>query len=109
MHDIIDTFFEDVKDLRNIDDEEIERITAQIINEKLSLSKNYIFTSTPKFIVLTNRLKKVVIQSIKYIVYQIQNGEFEILGNELEFRKRIDNVEITGKIDRLDGVETKER
>lgn len=109
MHDIIDAFFEDIKDLRNIDDEEIERITTQIINEKLSLSKNYIFTSTPKFIVLTNRLKKVVIQSIKYIVYQIQNGEFEILGNELEFRKRIDNVEITGKIDRLDGVETKER
>ncbi len=109
MHDIIDAFFEDTKDLRNIDDEEIERITTQIINEKLSLSKNYIFTSTPKFIVLTNRLKKVVIQSIKYIVYQIQNGEFEILGNELEFRKRIDNVEITGKIDRLDGVETKER
>ena len=48
----------------------------------------------------------MVLQSIKYIVYQIQNGDFEILGNELEFKKRIDNVEITGKIDRLDGVET---
>lgn len=106
MHDIIDAFFEEIKDLRNLDDEEIEKITNQIINEKLTLSKNYIFTSTPKFIVLTNRLKKVVVQSIKYIVYQIQNGEFEVLGNELEFRKRIDNVEITGKIDRLDGLET---
>ena len=106
MHDIIDTFFDEVKDIKNITDEEIEKIVNQIINEKLELSKNYIFTSTPKFIVLTNRLKKVVLQSIKYIVYQIKNGDFEILGNELEFKKRIDNVEITGKIDRLDGVET---
>ena len=106
MHDIIDTFFDEVKDIKNINDEEIEKIVNQIINEKLELSKNYIFTSTPRFIVLTNRLKKVVLQSIKYIVYQIQNGDFEILGNELEFKKRIDNVEITGKIDRLDGVET---
>ena len=69
MHDIIDTFFENIKDVKNIDDEEIEKITTQIINDKLSLSKNYIFTSTPKFVVLTNRLKKVIIQSIKYIVY----------------------------------------
>ena len=106
MHDIIDTFFNEVKDIKNISDEEIEKVVNQIINEKLELSRNYIFTSTPKFIVLANRLKKVVLQSVKYIVYQIQNGDFEILGNELEFKKRIDNVEITGKIDRLDGVET---
>ena len=106
MHDIIDTFFENVKDIKNISDEEIEKEVNQIINEKLILSKNYIFTSTPKFVVLTNRLKKVVLQSVKYIVYQIQNGDFEVLGNELEFEKRIDNVEITGKIDRLDGMST---
>ena len=105
MHDIIDTFFENVKDIKNINDEEIEKEVNRIINDKLLLSKNYIFTSTPKFIVLTNRLKKVVIQSIKYIVYQIQNGDFQVLGNELEFKKRIDNVEITGKIDRLDGLD----
>ncbi len=104
MHDIIDTFFENVKDIKNINDEEIEKEVNQIINDKLLLNKNYIFTSTPKFIVLTNRLKKVILQSVKYIVYQIQNGDFEILGNELEFKKRIGNVEITGKIDRLDGM-----
>lgn len=106
MHDIIDTFFENVKDVKNISDEEIEKEVNQIIEDKLLLSKNYIFTSTPKFVVLTNRLKKVALQSIKYIVYQIQNGDFEILGNELEFKKQIDNVEITGKIDRLDELNT---
>lgn len=109
MHDIIDAFFENVKDIKQIKEEDIENIVKQIINEKLSLSKNYIFTSTPKFVVLTNRLKKVIIQSIKYIVFELQNGDFEILGNELEFKKKIDNIEISGKIDRLDGLNTKER
>ncbi len=109
MHDIIDSFFEEIKDIKTITEEDIEEIVEHIIEDKLSLSKNYIFTSTPKFIVLTNRLKKVIIQSIRYIVLQIQNGEFEVLGNELEFKKRIDNVEITGKIDRLDGLNTKDR
>ena len=109
MHDIIDAFFENVKDIKQIKEEDIENIVKQIINEKLSLSKNYIFTGTPKFVVLTNRLKKVIIQSIKYIVFELQNGDFEILGNKLEFKKKIDNIEISGKIDRLDGLNTKER
>lgn len=102
MHDVIDTFFDNVKDIKNISQEEIEKIVEDIINQKLNLSKNYIFTSSPKFIVLTNRLKKVITQSIKYIVFQIQNSDFEILGNEIEFKRKIDNVEIVGKIDRLD-------
>lgn len=106
MHDIIDTFFENVKDVKNIEDEEIEKEVNKIIDEKLLLSKNYIFTSTPKFIVLTNRLKKVVTESIKYIVYQVQNSEFNILANELEFTRKIGNVEIKGKIDRLDEYST---
>ena len=41
-------------------------------------------------------------------VYQIKNSDFETLGNELEFKKKIDNVEITGKIDRLDSLTTNE-
>lgn len=106
MHDVIDTFFEQAENIKNITEEEIERKVNQIINEKLLLSKNYIFTSTPKFVVLTNRLKKVVLQSIKYIVYQVQNSSFEILGNEVEFNRKIDNVEITGKIDRIDVANT---
>ena len=109
MHDIIDTFFKNVKDIKKISKEQIENVVVNIIDEKLSLSKNYIFTSTPKFVVLTNRLKKVIIQSIKYIVYQIQNSDFEILGNEVEFKRKIDNIEITGKIDRIDNLNTKER
>lgn len=102
MHEVIDEFFETVKNIKTIEDDQIQEIVNKIIEEKLSLSKNYIFTSTPKFVVLTNRLKKVILQSIKYIIEQIKNSDFEISGNEIEFKRQIDNVEITGKIDRID-------
>jgi len=106
MHDIIDTFFESVTNVKEITENQIEKIVEDIINQKLNLSKNYIFTSNAKFIVLTNRLKKVIIQSIKYIVFQIQNSDFDIMGTEIEFKRKIDNVEIVGKIDRLDVAES---
>ena len=106
MHEVIDEFFEQIQDVKEVDEEEIEKILNKIIDEKLSLSKNYIFSSTPKFIILTNRLKKVIFQSVKYIVYQIKNSDFEILGNEVEFKRKIDNVEITGKVDRIDAANT---
>jgi len=73
-----------------------------------------VFTSTPKFINMTLRLKKVVLRSIKYIVYQLKNSSFKILGNEMEFKdgkhyppitmelENGEKVEITGKIDRVD-------
>lgn len=106
MHDVIDTFFESVTNVKEITETQIEKIVEDIINQKLTLSKNYIFTSNAKFIVLTNRLKKVIIQSIKYIVFQIQNSDFDIMGTEIEFKRKIDNVEIVGKIDRLDVAES---
>ena len=110
MHDVVDTFFEEVKqeDLKTLTKEEIQKIVYEIIEQKLNLKKNAIFTSTPKFIVLTNRLKKVISESIYYIVYQMQNSDFNILGNEVEFTKKIDNIEITGKIDRIDCAENEE-
>lgn len=110
MHDIVDAFFEEVKqeDLKTLTKEEIKLIVYGIIEQKLNLKKNAIFTSTPKFIVLTNRLKKVVAESIYYIVYQMQNSDFNVLGNEVEFTKKADNVEIVGKIDRIDVAENEE-
>ena len=108
MHEVINTFFENTENIKTITEEEIEKKIENIINEKLNLSKNYIFKSTPKFVVLTNRLKKVVLQSIKYIVFQIQNSDFNIVGNEIEFKRKIDNIEILGKIDRLDELNSEE-
>lgn len=118
MHEIIDEFFEEVSNkkisIKDIEKEEIEKIVKQIIEEKLNLKSNYIFKSIPKFMVLTNRLCRLVTLSIKYIVQGLQNTDFEVVGNEIEFKKRKEykpieitttdgrKVEITGKIDRID-------
>lgn len=110
MHDVVDAFFEEVRqeDLKTLTKEEVKSIVYGIIEQKLNLKKNAIFTSSPKFIVLTNRLKKVVAESIYYIVYQMQNSDFNVLGNEVEFTKKLGNIEIVGKIDRIDVAENEE-
>ena len=118
MHDTIDTFFNEIRargiNIKEIEEDEIYAIIEEIINEKLGLSTNYIFSATPKYKVLTERLKRVVKRSMKYIVESIKYSDFSVYGNEVEFDegKRYkpivmeldDNrkVEITGKIDRID-------
>ena len=108
MHDIIDTFFKTIESVENLTDEEIEKVVNETIEDKLLLSKNYIFTSKPKFVVLTKKLKRTVTESIKYIVYQMQNSNFKLLDTELEFNEKIDNIELTGKVDRIDIAEDSE-
>lgn len=118
MHDVIDTFFEELEEqnisAKKAEDEDIERIVNNIISEKMKLDRNYIFNTSAKYIRLVNRLKKIVITSIKYIIQTIKQSEFEVLGHEIEFglngkyepiRICTDSgktVEIVGKIDRVD-------
>ena len=118
MHEVIDEFFEEIAykkiSIKELEKEEIEKIVKQIIEEKLNLKANYIFKSIPKFMVLTNRLCRLVTLSIVYIVQGLQATDFEVVGNEIEFKngkeyKPIEittedgrKVEITGKIDRID-------
>jgi ATP-dependent nuclease subunit B len=118
MHEVIDTFFENVANkkisIQEIENADIEKIVKQIVEEKLNLTSNYIFKSIPKFIILTNRLCRLVTLSIIYIVQGLKNTDFEVVGNEIEFKngkeyrpieivtKDGKKVEITGKIDRID-------
>lgn len=118
MHEVIDTFFENVSNkkisIQEIENADIEKIVKQIVEEKLNLTSNYIFKSIPKFIILTNRLCRLVTLSIIYIVQGLKNTDFEVVGNEIEFKngkeyrpieivtKDGKKVEITGKIDRID-------
>lgn len=122
MHEVIDSFFSLVREkdlnLKSLEDEQIERIVEEIINEKLGLAKYYIFTSSDKFKVLTNKLKRVIIKSMKYIIEGLKNSDFEVFANELEFKRgkeyspisiTLDDgkkIEITGKIDRIDLAKT---
>ena len=122
MHEVIDEFFSLIREkdlnLKCLEDEQIEKIVEEIINEKLGLAKYYIFTSSDKFKVLTNKLKRVVIKSMKYIIDGLKNSDFEVFANELEFKRgkeyspiliTLDDgkkIEITGKIDRIDLAKT---
>lgn len=118
MHEVIDVFFEKIDknnlDIKTIDDGEVKNLINSIIDELLSSYKYYKLSSTAKFKTLTKRLKKVVSESIEYIVYSIRNSKFEVLGHEIEFSNSgkykpiiIEmqdgrKIEITGKIDRVD-------
>lgn len=119
MHEVIDAFFAKIEeknlDIKTILEAEILEIVQKIMEEILQTSKYFIFSSSAKFRMMTRRLKKVVLQSMKYIVESLRNSDFEIVGHELEFgtknadydaiKLQLDsgeNVEIIGKIDRLD-------
>lgn len=125
MHEVIDEFFNQVQErdikLSEITDERIAEIITSIINEKLTLNRNYIFTQTNKYKILTKRLKKLILQSMKYIIQTITKSDFEIFGNEVEFKENKKykpivleveegkKVEIVGKIDRIDIAKNKDR
>ena len=129
MHETIDEFFGKLEErnikikdrvnendeiVNGITDEQIEEITNEIVDEKLSLQKYEIFNIVPKYIVLAKRLRKILLRLMKYIVYSLKYSDFDILGHEVEFNKDKDfepityslpngkKVEIIGKIDRID-------
>ncbi len=83
MHEVIDTFFqtldEQERNLKEITEEEITQIVNKIIDELLQTSRYYIFSSSAKFRMMTRRLKKVVLQSMNYIVYSLKYSDFEAI------------------------------
>lgn len=118
MHETIDRFFgytnENGINLAEISEENIEKIVAQIIDEELELTKNYIFKATVKYKVLVRRLKKIVSKALKYIIQTLIYSDFNIYGTEVAFGQKGKykpiviqledgkQIEINGKIDRID-------
>lgn len=114
MHNVIEQFFNTAENVKEMEEIDIKALVNKIIAEELQLSQNYIFNSTAKFRILTNRLKKVVLQAIMFLVEQLKTSDFNILKNEAEFKEGAEyppivldledgkKVEITGKIDRID-------
>lgn len=124
MHETIETFFKYVNEEKIYltefieNEEKIKKIVDHIIEEKLKLSKNYIFTATAKYKILIIRLKKLLVKALKYIIEGLVYSDFHIEGTEVEFGKGKEyesiimmlesgkKVEITGKIDRVDTATT---
>ncbi len=142
MHEVIDEFFETIKakgktlqdfidyepqiinenesdriiNYTESEDNNIElkQIIDKIIEGKLKQNKNYIFTYNNKYNILVERLKRIILKALKYIIQTLVQSEFETLGTEIEFAKdgkyrpitiNLENgkkVQITGKIDRID-------
>lgn len=118
MHETIDEFFEQAREqglgLAEIEEKQIYQMVSEIIDKNLQLSKNFIFTSTAKYKVLVQRLKRIVSKALKYIIQTLIYSDFSIEGTEIEFGKKGTykpivltledgkRVEITGKIDRID-------
>jgi len=124
MHDVIDEFFCKISDknlrINSLEEKDIKTIVEEIVNQKLKLKKNYIFTASEKYKVLVSRLKRLLIKAMKHILYSIKVSDFEVLGNEVEFKEskkyppikvKLEdgrNIEIIGKIDRVDIAKTAE-
>ena len=118
MHEVISQFFTNIEenniDYKNLEKSKIIKLIKKIIQEELSLSKNDLFKSTPKFQNLTRRLEKLIEKAIFYIIEQLKNSDFNIAGTEIEFSKESkykpitltletgEKIEVTGKIDRID-------
>ncbi len=118
IHDAIDEFFKagEEKGLRikELQDEDINEIGRQIIEQKLEVSRYYMLTGTAKFRKLTTKLKKTVLDSIKYIINSLKVSSFDVYGTEVGFGVNSElksqiielddgkQVELVGKIDRVD-------
>ena len=118
MHEIIDEFFERIHDeksnLAELEKEDIEKIVSELVEEKLNISQNFIFTATAKYKLLVKRLKRIISKALQYIIQGLIYSDFSIIGTEVEFSKNGEykpiilqledgmKVEITGKIDRID-------
>ena len=112
MHEVTDKFFEKIDDLnldvKTISDKEIEDIVEEIITSILSSSRYYSLVYSSKYRMLTKRLKKLVTESIKYIVYTLKYSDFKVMGHEVSFKPvkyELDDdrtIELYGKIDRVD-------
>lgn len=111
MHNIIDEFFRNTTDVKNISDEQIQQILDKIIDEELQHGGKFMLTA--KYRILVKRLKRVIFMSLKYIIESLKDSSFDVLGTELNFGRgetppieiKLDDgrkVLIEGKIDRVD-------
>ena len=103
-----------------LDDEKLSKIVEELMKNDLENGRNYLFKETYKYKVLVNRLKRILVKALKYIMESLVYSDFQIEGTEVEFDKNGKykpititledgkRVEIIGKIDRIDTARTED-
>lgn len=120
MHEIIDAFFERVKEkdiplpelLEN--KEQIQQLVEEIVNDILMCQRKYRFQETANYKILVKRLKRIVSKALVYMIESLVHSDFNVQGTEVSFDRKGEyspmvitledgkRIEITGKIDRID-------
>lgn len=120
MHEIIDAFFERVKEkdiplpelLEN--KEQIQQLVEEIVNDILMCQRKYRFQETANYKILVKRLKRIVSKALVYMIESLAHSDFNVQGTEVSFDRKGEyspmvitledgkRIEITGKIDRID-------
>ena len=124
LHEIIEKFskriLEQGRSFREVEKEEADTLTSQIVEEVLTEFKSSLFSTDSKMKALSLKLKKLVKRMIWTIIFQIKTSDFEVFQSELEFGKdkpqkaiQIElsdgkKVSLSGKIDRVDIAKTEE-
>lgn len=118
MHLVIDEFSEKIKIMQlswnEIEEKWCENTIAEIVEQNVSKSNNYILNSSPRYEYLTNRLKRVLTKTALVITNHIRKSSFTPVGYEVEFGKAGgyppivvelstgEKVSLIGRIDRID-------
>lgn len=124
LHEIIDHFSKKLLakeiEIRTLDRETCDAIVGTLVDQEMESFRHQLFQSTGKLRKLSARLKQLVRKTIWWMVLQLQAGDFQVLGSEVEFGqgKEIPAIEIdlgnqnrlvlNGKVDRMDMAETEE-
>lgn len=117
LHEGIDKFCSDaVKnniDFRDITEEYIEGAVEEIVAKLLEKKENFLFLNTARMRFLVRKLKRVLRRTLKIIVKQLENSDFNPMGFEMKFDKDGElppmvvskdgsTIYIVGKVDRVD-------
>lgn len=118
MHKVLEEFSDvlekERESLREISKEWIEEAVNVIVDNMLKSLPDYIINSSSRYKFLGERLKRLIVNAVWIITKHINAGEFEAIGYEEGFGRGEkfppiiiklesgEEVEIIGKIDRLD-------
>lgn len=124
VHEVLDEFSntldKEVMTFREVDEAFAEKEISRIVDNKVKEKTGYILNSSPRYKYMANRLKRMLTKSVRVISEQVRRSSFNPVGHEVDFGSRGDyppiviglpsgdKIELIGRIDRVDELETEE-